>query len=238
MNNSDLKTRPVVVIACQVLQNWLENIIKDLPGWDGNITFFDYALHSVPNNLRKTIQNAIDAVEQPSLIMLGYGLCGNGLNDLNAGKHYLLIPRSHDCIALILGSSDAYHREIKAEPGTYYLSKGWLEGGSNPLQESRDLTEKYGPKKADWIMDYQYHNYKRLVMVARNPAELEFYHEQAQEVANYCARWGMRYEELIGSDEYMNNLVKAATHLDSIGEDFLLIPPGGSIKTMQFIRGL
>jgi hypothetical protein len=31
-----------------------------------NITFFDYALHRVPKNLRKTSQEAIDSIEQPA----------------------------------------------------------------------------------------------------------------------------------------------------------------------------
>jgi len=70
-------------------------------------------------------------------VVLGYGLCGNGLHGLKAGRHTLLAPRADDCIALLLGSYQAYRREFDAEPATYWLSKGWLESGSNPLQEYR-----------------------------------------------------------------------------------------------------
>lgn len=238
VNETSPQNRPVFVIACQVFKHWIENLLAALPGWDGNITFFDYALHSVPKNLHQAIQEAIDSIEKPSLVILGYGLCGGGLNDIHAGRHFLLIPRSDDCIAMILGSYEAYRREIKKEPGTYYLSKGWLEGGSNPLIESQDYTRKYGQRKSDWLMDYQYHNYKRLVMVARNPHELEIYREKALEVADYCTRWGMRYEELVGSDAYIQELVKIAANFDRLSEEFLLIPPGGILKTTQFIRGL
>ena len=236
MNELTPSSRPVVVLACQVFQNWLENILRSLPGWDNNITFFDYGLHKIPKNLRQTIQTAIDSIDQPSLILLGYGLCGNGLNNINAGKHYLLIPRSDDCIAVLLGSYQAYKREMDKEPGTYYLSKGWLEAGSNPLQEYLDLEKKYGQDKANWLMEYQYHNYKRLMLVARNPQELEYYRPKALEVAEYCSRFGMKYAEMIGSDDYFNTLVEIATNFEKLGDEYLLIAPGGRLTQAQFIR--
>ncbi len=183
------QNRPIVILACQVFQHWLENLLPD--GFDANITFFDYGLHIVPKNLRQTIQQAMDGIERPSLIVLGYGLCGNGLDGINAGKHFLLIPRTDDCIAILLGSYQAYLREMK-KTGTYYLSKGWLEAGSNPLAESRKYEEKYGAETSSFIMDTQYRHYRRLMMVARNRQELATYRPDAQEVAGYCARWGMR----------------------------------------------
>ena len=236
MNEPTPQSRPVVILACQVFEHWLENILPSLPGWGEKITFFDYGLHKIPKNLRNTIQDAIDGIDQPSLILLGYGLCGNGLNNINAGKHFLLIPRTDDCIAILLGSYKAYRREMDKDPGTYYLSKGWLEAATNPLQESQDLEKKYGPEKAAWLMDYQYHNYKRLMMVARNKEELDFYRSRALEVAEYCARWGMRYEELVGSDDFLQNLVEIAINFEKLDEDFLLIPPGSTLSQSQFIR--
>ena len=237
MNTSTDQSRPVVILACQVFQHWLENILPDLPGWGNNISFFEYGLHAVPKNLRETIQNTIDNINQPSLILLGFGLCGNGLNNINAGKHFLLIPRTDDCIAILLGSYQTYRREMAKEPGTYYLSKGWLEAGTNPLEESLELEKKYGREKAAWLMDYQYHNYKRLLMVARNPAELEIYHSKALQVAEYCSRWGMRYEEILGSDDYLQSLVEIAVNFEKLSDDFILIPPGGLLKQTHFIRG-
>jgi len=236
MSETTSISRPVVILACQVFEHWLENILPDLPGWGEKITFFDYGLHKIPKNLRNTIQDAIDGLDQPSLILLGYGLCGNGLNNINAGKHFLLIPRTDDCIAILLGSYKAYMREMDKDPGTYYLSKGWLESATNPLQEGQELEKKYGPEKAAWLMDYQYHNYKRLMMVARNADELDHYRSRALEVAEYCARWGMRYEELVGSDDFLQNLVEIAINIEKLNDDFLLIPPGGTLTQAHFIR--
>jgi hypothetical protein len=225
---------PVVVLACRVFQGWLENLLPE--GLTDQVTFFDYALHRVPKNLRSAIQDAIDGIEHPSLVVLGYGLCGNGLHELQAGRHTLLIPRTDDCIAIILGSYQAYRREFDQEPATYYLSKGWLEGGSTPLQEHQEMIEKYGEKKAEWLMDTQYHNYKRLALIVQNSVDLETYRPAALEVARYCERWGLRYEELVGTDAILLRLVEIAAGLDQADENFLVVPPGGVLRQDQFFR--
>jgi hypothetical protein len=230
----DLFKRPIVVLACRVFEHWLEQLLpQDL---SATITFFDYGLHAVPKNLRQTLQQAIDSIEQPSLVVLGYGLCGNGLDQILAGKHYLLIPRTDDCVAIMLGSYQAYRREMDREPGTYYLSKGWLEAGTNPLEESKKYAQKYDPATVDYLMDTQYQHYRRIMLVARNQHEMEEYRLRAQEVARYCGRWGMRYEEMLGSDLYLNQLVDRATGRDAVDDDFLLVPPSGILTQAQFIR--
>jgi hypothetical protein len=225
---------PVVVIACQVLQSMLEQLLpQDLAK---QVTFMDYGLHRVPSKMTWSLKDAIDSIQEPSLVMLGYGLCGNGLNGIKAGNHTLLVPRTDDCISILLGSRQAYMREFEAVPGTYYLSKGWLESGSHPLKEYETYVEKYGAAEAEWIMDQQYQHYERLVLVAHSEADMDKYRPQAQEVARYCERWNMRYQEILGSDDYVRRLVEVATALDTVDGDFLVIPPGGEISQNEFIR--
>ena len=142
---------PIIFIACRVFEQLLaHHIPADLKD---RVTFLDYGLHANPKNLRKTLQAEIDSVTTPSLIVLGYGLCGNGLKDIQSGIHTLLLPKTEDCIAIFLGSDEAYRREFNAHPGTYYLTGGWLEAGSDPLKEYEKYVEKYGQKNADFVMD-------------------------------------------------------------------------------------
>jgi hypothetical protein len=234
MSPADFSQLPIVVLACRVFQHWLEQLLPE--GTAQDITFFDYGLHAVPRNLQQTLQQAIDSIEQPSLVVFGYGLCGNGLDKIQARQHYLLIPRTDDCIAIMLGSYQAYRREMDKEPGTYYLSKGWLEAGTNPLEESKKYAQKYDPATVDYLMDTQYQHYRRLMLVARDRQELEEYRSQAREVASFCARWDMRYEEMLGSDQYLKKLVDLATGHAQVDDDFLLVPPGGTLTQAQFIH--
>jgi hypothetical protein len=46
----------------------------------------------------------------------------------------------------------------------------------------------------------------------------------------------MRYEELLGSDEYVRRLVDAHKVSANNDKDFVIIPPGGVIRLEQFIQ--
>jgi len=223
---------PTVIIACRVLQSILQELAPAEAA--EKAIFMDYGLHRQPGKMTRELQEIINGVETPSLILLGYGLCGKGLASIKSGKHTLKIPRVDDCIAILLGSRQAYRREFNAVPGTYYLSKGWLESGSHPLKEYEEYVDKYGAKKTEWIMNQQYRNYERLVLVGHTQNDLETYRPQAQEVARYCEQWSMRYEEILGSDRYVRHLLEVSEVPDH-SEDFVIIPPGGEIRQEQFI---
>jgi hypothetical protein len=239
----NLERMPIHVIACHVLQDLLEPLLPDDLAED--VTFQEYGLHRVPDKLTRTIQERIDAVEEPSLIVLGYGLCGNGVQGVKSRQHTLLIPRTDDCIAILLGSRRAYRREFNAVPGTYYLSKGWLESGSHPLSEYQEYAEKYGREDAEWILDQQYQHYERVALVAHSKPALEASAPAAREVARFCKRWDMRYEEILGSDDYVRRLIDAAIALrdgatlgeDGIERDFVVVPPGNEVRTSAFVLG-
>jgi hypothetical protein len=226
---------PMVVIACKVFEHLLE---MHLPQDDRleSITFLDYGLHQIPKNLKEKIQETIDEIQESSLIVLGYGLCGNGLDGISAGKHILLVPRTDDCIAILLGSYQEYQHQFQSIPATYYLTKGWLETASNPLSQYREYEAKYGAETATYVMDQQFQHYKRLVFVAHNQEDLDNYRPQVEEIAQYCARWGMRYEEILGSDNYIRHLVEAALALGNADDQFIVIPPGGELKQSQFLH--
>jgi hypothetical protein len=249
---------PVVIISCRVLQDILTALLpKDLAQ---RVTYMDYGLHMLPRRMTTALQEIIEGIEEPSLVVLGYGLCGNGLRGIKAGRHCLLVPRVSDCIALLLGSHETYKKEFGAVPGTYYLSRGWLEAGSHPLSEYEGYVGKYGAERAMWLMDQQYQNYERLVLVAHSQDELDACRPQAEEIARFCARWGLRLEEILGSDGYVRQLVNLAQQLSNQAgeilpggiagahatqcdraqinpdEDYLIIPPGGEIRQALFVR--
>lgn len=222
----------MVFVACGVFRGILERLLPAETA--ARVTFLDAGLHAVPKKLNRTIQATLDAIAEPSLVVLAYGLCGNGLKDIRAGRHVLLVPRADDCITMFLGSRQAYRREFEAQPGSYYLTRGWLDSDSTPLAEYRKYVSRFGEETALWLMDQQYSHYKRLVLVAQDAADLEQYRPAAQDVAAFCARWGMQYDEIVGSDDYLRRLVETALALEGAGEDFFVVPPGGEIKQEMY----
>ncbi len=225
MKHTPNRREPVAIIACKILQDALEELLPERLLQMAQ--FMEYGYHRTPNLMKQALQAAIDAIEPPGRIVLGYGLCGNGLDGIKTGKHTLIIPKVDDCIALLLGSRRAYLREMQKAPGTYYLNKGWLESGSDPLKEYNEYTEKYGAEEAAWIMDQQYRHYERLVLIAHKQSDLKTYRPQALEVANYCRQWDMRYEEILGSDRFIRRLAEIIEDPDKADDEFVVVPPGG-----------
>jgi len=219
---------PIVFISCRVFEmlllRYLPTELKD------RVTFLDYGLHRVPKKLTKSLQAAIDSIATPSLIVLGYGMCGNGLLGIQAGIHTLLMPKTEDCIAIFLGSDEAYRTEFNAHPGTYYLTGGWLEAGSDPLKEYETYLSKYGQETTDFVMDQQYKNYTRLMLVGHSDEDLSTYRERALQVAEYCQRWNITYHEMRGSDKYIRRLVEVSLDLSKADSAFRVVPPGGKIE--------
>lgn len=218
----------VAVVACQVLRDLIEDRL------DPSIQaiYLDYGLHRYPQKMVPAIEDALKTLPEPSLVLMGYGLCGNGLAGLRAGPHTLVVPRSADCISIILGSYESYMHEVAREPGTIYLSKGWIECGSEPLKEYQDYVEKYGEETAKWLLDEQYKNYRRLCFVACHAGDVEQYGQYAREVAGFCK---MEYEERVGTSDFMDALLRQREG-PTPGEDFVIVPPGQVVEQSQFFR--
>jgi hypothetical protein len=219
---------PVVFLACKVF----EGVVGNVEGVTSR--FLEYGLHSIPKQLKQAVQEGIDRIEDPSLVVLGYGLCGNGLDDIRAGKHTLVIPKADDCVAIFMGSRQRYLTQFKQNPGTYYLTKGWFEVGSDPLSEYEKLVGKYGAETADWLMVQQYQHYKCLLFIAHRQEDLDAYRPRALEVAAYCDKFGMVYKEYLGSEDFLDQIVEALDTQENWPSNFVVVPPGGRLQQEMF----
>ena len=177
-------------MACATV---IEEMLPHLPeGMDHQV--FDFGLHVNPEKLRNTLQEAIDAVSgQYDAIILGYGLCSQAVVGITANGCRLVCPRVDDCIAIFLGSRSAYTAQCRAEPGTYYLTKGWIEVGDTPFSEYKYVVERYGKERAERLFKAMMANYKRLALINTGQYELERYRGYSQRTV---ARFGLRYGEI------------------------------------------
>jgi hypothetical protein len=225
--------RPVVAIACRALEELIRSVLPpDIP-----MTFLGYELHTRPKEMRPAVQALLDGLARPSVVLLGYGLCGNGVVGVKSGPHVLVIPRTHDCIAIFLGSFHAYQERFRKEPATFYLTKGWIESGEGPLYDYRQFVRQYGEETANDLIDMLYRHYRRLCFVAFSDAELTRYRAQLDEVADFCrTRLNMTYEEVRGNDALIAALATMPARLDQGNEDFVVVPPGGEVDESMFHR--
>ncbi|MEW5829828.1 MAG: DUF1638 domain-containing protein [Chloroflexota bacterium] len=222
---SHLYTARRRVIACETV---IEEMLPMLPE-DVSYEVLDFGLHTNPAGLKRTLQEKIEAASQNfEALLLGYGLCSMAVVGLRATTAALVIPRTDDCIAIFLGSCNAYKEQSKKEPGTYYLTKGWIEAGDTPFEEHKLLIEKFGEEKAERMTRLVLKHYKRLAFINTGQYEIERYRKYSQDTA---AKFGLRFEELDGSPD----LVQKMIHGPWDGE-FVVVPPGGTVTYQHFAQ--
>jgi hypothetical protein len=215
----------VLVLACAVVE---AEVRRHVDG-RAQCLFFDYGLHRTPENMAKALQAEIDRVSEADVdgIVLGYGLCSNGIVGVCSARHRLIIPRIHDCISLFLGSPAAYHEQSTAHPGTYYLTPGWIDKGETPLSKFQSYAASYGEETARWILHEEMKHYTRIALIDTGAyPDLDPYREVARRNAEFL---GLLYEELRGEPEYFKKLAAGPWE-----PGFLILQKGVAVQQEMF----
>ena len=211
-----------LVMACATV---IEEMLPLMPAGMAH-KVFDFGLHTYPDRLRATLQEAIDTEGKKfETIILGYGLCSLGIVGIRANGCRLVAPRVDDCIAIFLGSRCAYKAQFDQEPGTYYLTKGWIEAGSTPFTDYEKTKERMGAEKADIVYEMMMGSYSRLALINTGQYQMEKYRRYTKETAR---RFGLAYEEIPGSDALIRKMLFGPWDDDFVvaedGETFELEP--------------
>lgn len=213
------------VIACATV---IEELVSFLPS-DLPYQILDFGLHLHPQNLKKVLQEKIDQASQDTdVLLLGYGLCSMAVVGLVSQTATLVIPRTDDCIGIFLGSCNAYQEQVRKEPGTYYLTKGWIEVGDSPFQNHPHLVAKYGEERAMRMMKLMLKNYTRLAFINTGHFNLQQYREFSRQTAD---KFGLRYEEIVGSPSLVKKMIEG-----NWDDEFVVVPPGQAVRYEDFVN--
>jgi hypothetical protein len=221
------------LISCEVLFREMCDAVARSPH-QVSVQFLSKGLHDLGGKgMRRQLQDHVDKAGDCDAVLMGYALCGNGLHGLEARAAPLVLPRAHDCIALLMGSRKRYGEFFQSNPGTYFRSTGWLERGKALHQLAMgqsaagasldDLIERYGEENGRYLFEeftrYRQH-YRQLTYIETGLEPDGRFEEQARREAE---ERGWAFSKEAGSLALFRQLVNG----EWPEEDFLVLPPGG-----------
>ncbi|MBM3700141.1 MAG: DUF1638 domain-containing protein [Actinobacteria bacterium] len=247
----DLKN---IAVVCDVMKQDLEKIVKDRKIDNLDFIFMEQHLHNTPDLMRQKLQEKISSVDgNYDKIILGYGLCSNGVTEIVSDKHQIIIPKVHDCISLFLGSKEKYLEMFKKDPATYYFCKGWIEYGGDPYRGYLLWTGKEGQVPGQWIRSKEVYgsrrydertarlliaemmkNYKKIILINNN--DIENIHRQYLDkmisFLNEVLQRELILEEIPGSLKFLEKIAL----LETDEKNFLSFDPGQKITQKDFLK--
>lgn len=213
------------VLACKALFREL-SLLASQTQTILDITYMRQGLHDTPDLLRRALQEEIDKVDADTdlhtneqkrsrsfdAILLGYGLCSNGVAGLSSKKHTLVVPRCDDCIGLFLGSYRKYREYFDKHPGTYWYNASWIENAYTPSELSRKLklaeyTELYGEDNAEYLVDVETttKNYNNAAYVYWEELDFPACEQYTRDAAAY---FGWNFDKVQGGSGWLRDFVE------------------------------
>lgn len=227
------KTSKTAVVACAVLEPEVRQFTRDMPHIV-DLVFLPTGLHETPKILRRELQLAIDRAEanpEVEVIVLVYGLCGGGVEQLRHQRCPLVITRAHDCVTLFLGDKDKYAAYQQENPANYWYNPGWIRARSSPGPEReahlrREYAGKYDEEEVEFLLETDkatLAHYDQATYVGLGLGEAE---KEAEYTKACAACLGWSFRKLPGDPELLRTLLAGGWD----ERRFLIVPPRHVIR--------
>jgi hypothetical protein len=232
------------LISCNVFQRELSFALSQSP----NIVdpeFLELGLHEQPGKLFEALQARIDAAdtakapggEPYDAILLGYGLCGNGLSGIQARTRPLVLARAHDCCTLLLGSRSEFLARFSENLSASWSSVGYIERGltyfrasdlgksSGIGMEYSALVEQYGEENAAYVWETLHPEVKETELRYIEVPETAG-HGHADTMRARASEEGKEFILIKGNIRLLSGLVAGGWD----PAEYLVVPPGSHIE--------
>lgn len=171
-----------VIIACRVLEDELGMVFKEL-GYSYPCIWVPQGLHNTPELLHIRLQEILDSISYAERILLCMGFCGNAVLGIQNGSCELVMPKTDDCISLLLGSRER-RQALMGEAGTYFLTRGWIQGGRTMWNEYEHLKTRCKAGRARLLLKEMMKNYSRIAILDTGAYELREVEKEAEKIAD------------------------------------------------------
>lgn len=213
-----------IMLACEILKDEIMHIIRESPV-DYPIYFISSELHLHPEKLREFLQETIDQIENVDYILLPLGRCGNGTVGLVSQNATLVIPKSEDCINLLLSDQSL---KVERPSKSSFFTKGWLQNKHTAANhEYLNTVEKFGKEQADMLTKIMYSAYEHFTLVNTGAYDMKEAYDLLTPLASVIP---IEINEIPGKC----GVLKKMLQLD-LDDNFIFIAPGEKVQEKDFM---
>ena len=151
-----------VVLACPTLRNEIE-FAWQMSNSRLLVYFLPQRLHNDPKELHDYLQNMIDSFYNVKRIVICVSRCGGGTSNLLASSAELVLPRTRDCLDILLSgdSLETLQRDIEG----VYFTKSWMDFSKNSDLDLGKLTAKMGKESAEAYLVSLYKHFNKFYII-------------------------------------------------------------------------
>ncbi len=214
-----------VILSCPTLMRELKAALATAAS-EAVVYFIPRELHSVPKKLHEYLQDMINHFYNVDQIVLCVSGCGGGTAGLRAASSKLIVPRTRDCLDILLSgeSLDALQRDISG----VFFTESWMECTKESEIDLDRLAEKMGREKAENFLRRLYKTCNKFYII-----DTGCYNVRA--VEEYVAP----LVEILSGTMTMLHGECGVLHKIAEGrfdEDFVVVPPGGNVPADAFLK--
>jgi hypothetical protein len=213
-----MQTPNYLLLACPTLRREIEVTMaeKDLRY---PVFYLPNELHQKPEDLNKWLCDFIARLVNVDYVLLPMGLCGNGTLGVPSGNCTLVLPKSQDCISLLL--SDQSLADVDRPKYDFFFTDSWLDGVGSTSYEYDFTVQKYGKETAASLMKMMYKHYKYFTYIDSGYGD---YAASAAKIAELAEIVDVEIRRLPGNFGVLRKML--ALEFD---DDFLIVPPGEKV---------
>lgn len=214
-----------IILACPTLELELKRAIESCAS-KATVYFLPRHLHNDPKELHRYLQNKINHFYNVKHIVLCVSRCGGGTAGLHATTADIILPRTRDCLDILLSGSDlnTLQRNIR---GIYYTAS-WMKFARESDIDLEKLTAKMGKEAAEGYLQQLYKNFNEFYIIDTSCYEV-------QDVKDYLAPL---VRILNGTMTVIHGEFRILHKIaaENFDDDFVVIPKGGTTPSEVFLQ--
>ena len=200
-----------LIISCRTLERELRAALAEAKA-DIPVIFLPEELHNSPPKLHDYVQEVVDSLGNVDRVMLCVSGCGGGTKGLVASTAELVIPKTADCLDILLHGGDPRPKQA------IFLTESWMRFMQKSGMDIDKLTAKLGREEAEAALRRIYKGFENFYIIDTGVYDTAPVEEYIRPLVDIL---GGELHYLRGEYSLLRKM--AAGNID---DDFYLVPKG------------